>query len=40
MKMPWAKPVFNEVRLVSAMGCHFVPELKRKKKIGCLVGFY
>jgi hypothetical protein len=40
MKVPWAEPIFNEIRLVSFMGCHFVPELKGRKKFGCSMGFY
>jgi hypothetical protein len=40
MKMPWVEPIFNEVRLVLVVGCHFVPKLKGREKFGCSVGFY
>jgi len=32
MKMPWVEPIFNEVRLVSAMNVVFVPKFKGRKK--------
>jgi hypothetical protein len=33
VKMPWAKPIFNEVGVVSIMKCHVSTILKGRKKI-------
>jgi hypothetical protein len=32
LKMPWAKPNFNQVRLITFVKCHFFPKLKRKTR--------
>jgi hypothetical protein len=30
--MPWAEPIFNEVRLVSIVKCHVCTKIERKGK--------
>jgi hypothetical protein len=32
MKMPWAKPIFNDVELVYVMKCCVCTKIKRKRK--------
>jgi hypothetical protein len=32
MKMPWAKPIFNEVGLVYVVKCHVCTKIERKEK--------
>ncbi len=33
LKMPWAKPIFNEVGLVTSMKCHVCSKIENKDKV-------
>jgi len=32
-KMPWAQPIFNEVRLVTFIKCHVCSKIEKKNKV-------
>jgi hypothetical protein len=38
MKMPWAKPIFNNVGLVCIVRCCVCTKIERRKKIWLLIG--
>ncbi len=33
LKMPWAKPIFNEARLVTSTKCHVCSKIEKKDKV-------